>query len=382
MDTARRGIIQLIKSAITGEALALPEGFDIQTAAAILKKRGLVTLGYAGAVNCGIDPELPVMVSLQDQYLMEYYRSDCQLKRLQQVFGAFEENGIDYMPLKGTVMKSLYPSHEMRPMCDADILIREEQYSLIRPVMQQLGFRDAGESDHEYIWKCDELLLELHKRLIPTYHKDYYGYFGIGWQKAVLQEGHRWGMSKEDTYLYDFTHFTKHFRTSGVTCRMIIDLWLYQRSFLEMDKTFIQREMDKLGLGEFYGYIQHLISAWFCDGPWDDRTEFISNYIFDGGVTMAVADRAKAAQNAGDVTAGNKKLFWKKVFPNKNNLAWNYPQLKHLPLPIAWVARWVLLLTVRRDHIEKQVHQMQDTSQESVQAHIEGMAYVGLKFSE
>ena len=51
MDATKRGIILLIKSAITGEALSLPEGFSIQIAAPILKKCGLVTLGYAGAVG-------------------------------------------------------------------------------------------------------------------------------------------------------------------------------------------------------------------------------------------------------------------------------------------------------------------------------------------
>lgn len=39
---------------------------------------------------------------------------------------AFDAGGIDYMPLKGSILKDLYPRHEMRMMGDADILIRME----------------------------------------------------------------------------------------------------------------------------------------------------------------------------------------------------------------------------------------------------------------
>lgn len=382
MDATKRGIILMIKSTITGEALPLPDGFDIQEAAAILKKRGLVTLCYNGAVNCGIDPELPVMLQLQDQYMLDYLRNECQLRQLERLFAAFEENGIDYMPLKGTLMKFRYPSPEMRPMCDADILIRNENYPQIQPIMEQLGFQDAGESDHEHNWRHDDLMVELHKHLIPSYNQDYYRYYGIGWEKAVNSAGHRWSMTTVDAFIYDFTHFCNHYRKAGVACRMIVDLWLYQRKFPDMDTAYIRGELAKMELHTFYDHILHLIDVWFRDEAWDERTEFITDYIFSGGVSVAVANQAKAAQQAGNTALGSKKVWLSKAFPSKDNISWNYPQLKHLPLPIAWVARWYLLLTVRRENLEHQKDKLRAVSPESVEAHLDGLSYVGLKFSD
>ena len=39
-------------------------------------------------------------------------------------FTIAEENGIDYLPLKGYNLKKLYPKPELRTMGDADVLIR------------------------------------------------------------------------------------------------------------------------------------------------------------------------------------------------------------------------------------------------------------------
>ena len=55
-----------------------------------------------------------------------------------------------------------------------DILIRPEQYDRIVPILEQLNFREKNETDHELVWIHDDLYLELHKRLIPSYNKDFY----------------------------------------------------------------------------------------------------------------------------------------------------------------------------------------------------------------
>ena len=81
----------------------------------------------------------------------------------------FCENEIDYMPLKGCVLKELYPSDELRSMGDIDILIRTEQYGRIRSLMLAEGFQEGAESDHEYHWSSSSAHIELHKRLIPSY---------------------------------------------------------------------------------------------------------------------------------------------------------------------------------------------------------------------
>ena len=141
------------------------------------------------------------MKMLFQHYCRSLQHSEGQMKAVEQLCEAFDAEGIAYMPLKGCLMKRLYPSPELRPMGDADILIRPEQYERIRLVVEKLGYDEQVESDHELIWHRKDLNLELHKRLIPSYNRDYYRYFGDGWNLAKVERGTRYMMTCEDEYI-------------------------------------------------------------------------------------------------------------------------------------------------------------------------------------
>ena len=208
MSVQTRGIFLLIKSALTGEKYPLPEEFDLAQCKELIGKHQIQNLIYYGAVNCGIDRGTPLMRELFSATCRYLYIDEKQRWELEKLFGVFEENHLSYMPLKGAVMKALYPRPDMRIMGDADILIRLEQYEKIKALMPQLGFAEKVESDHELIWTKPTLYLELHKRVIPSYNHDYAAYFGDGWRLAQPDQGeNRFQMSREDTFIYLFTHF-------------------------------------------------------------------------------------------------------------------------------------------------------------------------------
>ena len=163
MNTTQQGIILLLKSAITGEKLPLPEAFDLEAALTEINRHKIHTLAFQGGINCGIPRNHPAMQQLFQKYCHAMLVSEGQLRELQRIYKAFDKNGIAYMPLKGCNMKSRYPRPELRLMGDADILIRMEQYERIVPIMESLDFVFKGESDHELIWQSKGLYLELHK---------------------------------------------------------------------------------------------------------------------------------------------------------------------------------------------------------------------------
>jgi hypothetical protein len=259
---------------------------------------------------------------------------------------AFDEAQIDYMPLKGCLMKARYPKPELRLMGDADILIRMEQYSQIIPIMESLGFEATQESDHEYIWRSKELYLELHKRLIPSYNEDFYEYYGIGWQLAHRREGGYWTMTAEDEWIFLFTHFSKHFRDGGIGCRYVADLWVYVRHNPDMDEAYIRGELQKLGLEEFHDNIRKLVDIWFGDAPDDEKSDIMTAYIFASGnwggqesktISVAVRDSRKS----GRVAEGKLRYGLRVLFPDVVTLRDKYRVLKKAPwlLPVVWVIR-------------------------------------------
>ena len=246
MNSIQLGVLTLLKSAITGDCYPLPEGFDMEQALPVLKHHGIQTMGYLGAIHCGISKAEPVMQRLFTYYCRSTVFSQRQLNKLQEIVVAFDENSIDYMPLKGAIMKHLYPSNELRPMADADVLIRVEQYDRIIPVMQELGFSFDKESDHELHWECPELHVELHKRLVPSNNGDLCSYYLSPWRFAILKSGHCYQMSAEDQFVFLFVHFVKHFRGGGIGCRHVVDLWVFRKKHPEMDQSYIHQELNKI----------------------------------------------------------------------------------------------------------------------------------------
>ena len=53
MDVQQKGIITLVRSALNGESLSLPNDFDLEAAVAVAKKHQISVMLYYGALNCG-----------------------------------------------------------------------------------------------------------------------------------------------------------------------------------------------------------------------------------------------------------------------------------------------------------------------------------------
>lgn len=387
MNVTQQSTILLIKSAISGQPETLPEEMDFAQVAKFMKKQGLIAVCYLGALNCGIPEEDPTMQELQDMYCVSLISSENQLALIQSITDAFAENGIDHMPVKGTLMKPLYPDHAMRYMCDADILIREEQYPKIRPIMEQLGFVEKGESDHEHIWKQHYLMVELHKHLIPSYNKDYYSYFGVGWDLAKVQDGCRFAMTKEDAFIYDTIHFAKHYRDATASSKFIMDIWIYLRTYPELDHTYIRHQLSRLRMESFYDNILRVTRAWFEDGQWDEIVERISCSLFNDDTeqkleAIEIAKKTKEAHNAGSAQKARRNRILHRIFPTREQINVSDPQLKRVPLLFAWVARWWL----RANKIGKAFHEEKEINEkinEQVMAcYRQDLEYVGLQFSD
>lgn len=385
MDTMQQGIITLLKSAITGEKLPLSEEFDIDSAYSIIKRHHMTALVYAGAINCGIDQKKAAMQQLFQSYCKALQVSERQMRALAKLFSAFDEEGIDYLPVKGCVMKALYPKPELRMMGDADILIRMEQYDRIVPMMKELGYSEDKEDEQHFIWKSDFLCVELHKRLIKPNCEGQYSYFQNSWKYAEAIQGTKYAMDEENTFAFLFTHFARHYSSAGIGCRHVVDLWVYLRSHPKMDETYLKTIMLKLNLWEFYQNIRRLIAVWFEDAALDEKSEFISNIIFSNG-SWGSADNATL--NSGVWNMGKSgsafriraKYIWRLLFPDVMSLKEKYPILqKHSwLLPAVWCVRGLRKIVSVRSIWAKHSRTVHMLNKEKLADRKEMLQYVGL----
>ena len=120
MDNKQIGVLVLIKSARTGQAYPLPEGFSLAECEKLILRHQVVGMAYEGAVLCGVSKVEPVMQRFFEKYYQHIIRSEKQMVILEKLFATFDEQDIDYLPVKGVNLKKLYPNPAMRIMGDAD----------------------------------------------------------------------------------------------------------------------------------------------------------------------------------------------------------------------------------------------------------------------
>lgn len=362
MNEQNLGIVTLLRSALNGEALTLPEGFDWSVAAGTISSHHLTGLAIQGASLCGVPRSNPAIVQLTANFCKSLQASRNQMKKLQELLALFDENGIDYMPVKGAVLKAHYPKPEYRVMGDADVLIRREQYPKIRQILAAQQMQEDAESDYELTWVCPSLELELHTALVPEFLGSHSEYYADSWRFAQKDEGGcGYHLSPEDHFVYLLVHFAKHYLISSICAKDVCDFYVWRKAYPDMDEAYIRGELKKLNLEKFYDSILALLRNWFEGKPATEAVELMTDATFWGGVSQeqneaSVKGGMKRYSSVGDSLRKQKlKWFANVLFPSYRRMTYEYPALKKCPvlLPVYWVIRWFAVLLRDRDKIKR-----------------------------
>ena len=140
MNVQYEGILKLVKSALVNECCMPADSFALADALESIKSHHLTSLVYNGALICGYDDKSPEMTKLMAWYIKRLMQSENQMYEVNCILDAFEKEGIDCMPLKGTLLKELYPKQDMREMSDSDMLVKKSDFENIKRVMENSGF--------------------------------------------------------------------------------------------------------------------------------------------------------------------------------------------------------------------------------------------------
>lgn len=389
LSSFERGVTILINNALKNQNTPLPEGFDYSRLYELAKSQQVLPLIYYGGRH------LPEFVGCEEYrriYSSAMYLAlvnQNQEAELDVLYRAFEENHVDYMRLKGSVIKRLYPSSEMRIMGDADILIRREQMERIEELMQTLGYSHEVTSDHEWIWRKGELGVELHTRMIPSYTKDLYAYFGDGWEHACKKAdgGHEYALTIENELIYLVSHFTKHYRYAGIGVKHLIDIHMLLEADTGVDLDYVNSTLEWLGIAEFYRNILKTLDVWFKGAEGDEVTDFITKKILSGGAYGTTKDRSRyqaaALTRETDPKKARRKKFWSVVFPSYRDMCEDRPWLEKCPplLPFAWIGRLVVVLLFRRDHIRRERENISVINNAEIESYKQELKLVGLDFN-
>lgn len=312
--------------------------------------------------------------------IYRYQNINCELKR---VSDELEKAKIDFIPLKGSVIRKFYPQPWMRTSCDIDILVKEEKLeSAITYLTSELGYIVKQKGDHDVtLTSKSGVNIELHYKLPEeSLTKESYKILDNVWNESQKKEGysHFFEMTDEMFYFHHIAHMAKHFEKGGCGIRPFIDLWILDN--IKDVNTSKREELLKKGkLYKFYIKSKELYKVWFEGEKHTDLTLKMQDFIISGGAYGNFENKIIAQQQK---KGGKLNYILSKVFIPYDTISRHYPILKKYPVltPFIHIRRWVkLIFKGIPDETKAEIEYSQNISREEAKNMINLLSNLGLK---
>lgn len=349
MDTVDM-LMSLLKSRICMQAPSVPIAVAEQewrALYALAKKHDL-----AHVVGAALPPEKAAELSgeltqrLQKAAWAAIYRYEKMHHVQKELYAILEREEIPFVPLKGAVIRSLYPDPWLRTSSDIDVLVHPEDLERVAALLvEQHQYRRDVQGSHDIsLYAPGEVHVELHYDLIEDgVVGDVNEILHSVWQNVCLKEesAYHYEMCDELFFFYHIAHMAKHVVHGGCGIRPVLDLWLLEHRMPQNEKR--DELLQKGGLLSFANAMRALANAWFSDGERDERTLRLQEYLLHGGVYGTRENRVQIQQSK---TGSRLRYACSRIFLPYETIKFHYPILqKHRWLtPFCEVRRWGKLI--------------------------------------
>lgn len=275
----------------------------------------------------------------KDLAIFRYVKNEFELGQLSETL---ENAGISFIPLKGAVIRDLYPEAWMRTSCDIDVLVKEEQLDLaISTLKDKLSYEFKSKGEHDVqIYAPSGVHIELHYSLQEKETSTELGkILDSVWERAEKVTDHLYKMPNEFLYCYLMSHVAKHVKWGGCGIRPLIDIYIINNK-LDFDIDKKVELLEQGGLLPFSKAIEKLSKVWLENEDRDDETNLLEEYILSGGVYGNLENKVASRQNK----KKNKfTYFLSRLFLPYRELKIKYPRLAKCPIlyPYYTVKRWL-----------------------------------------
>ena len=262
-----------------------------------------------------------------------------------------QEAGIWHMPLKGALIKDLYPRFGMRQMSDYDVLFDPERREDVHKIMESMGYKDSedrGEEHHFQLIKPPMYVFEMHWQLfdykpnVPLlqYYRDFFPHL-----VPVAAAPYRYAFTPEDFYLFLLAHDFKHYEGAGSGLRIVADIWIYLRKVgYPKDHAYVEHELEELGMTEFERDVRELGEALFGSGEMTSGAEASLKARIAAGTYGSEANRVNRDVEAlGGGSKGKLRYVLKRLFIPRRIIGERYPLFLNVPLLLPFLPLWRLI---------------------------------------
>lgn len=274
--------------------------------------------------------------------VFRHTRLDNELK---QICAVLERAGVAHLPLKGAVIRELYPAPWMRTSGDIDIMVREEELEkAVAALSDSLSYSTDGEKNYH-----DVLLIapsgvhvELHFSIRENEERMDVLLRQV-WNYALPVTGYRYALTNEFLAFHLIAHMAYHFAGGGCGIRPFLDVFLLKRH-TAYDETVLRTYLSRCGLERFYDHVWMLIGVWFENRPPTSITENMEAFVLNGGTYGSQNQRLAVARER---KGGKLRYVISRIFMPYGRLKMKYPILERCPLltPVMQIRRWFGVLS-------------------------------------
>ena len=182
------------------------------------KHHSLMAFLYQAINNVKANVPSEALNELEHYYLANLRKSVLFDKERNELFASLKEKQIEYLPLKGIIIKNYYLDPYTREFADNDILFDDKGSALIRDYFKsrQYTVELYKKSNHDVYIKKPFFNFEMHRALFfpnednaknVEYFKDYLN-------NSPKKDEYEHYLTNEDFYIYFLAHSYKHYHVS------------------------------------------------------------------------------------------------------------------------------------------------------------------------
>lgn len=277
----------------------------------------------------------------------QHYASVCRCEQMKyaqtQIYTAFEQAHIDYVPLKGAILRNYYPVDSMRTSCDIDILIHETDLDSAIVALEPFGFTCGERHYHDVsLFAANGSHLELHFN-VQENRKNLDAVLKNAWQYIVKTETPNQYVFTDEFFVFHmYAHMAYHFMRGGCGIRSLMDLWVMNH---KMGLTYHQAEplLKQAGIDRFAQEMSRIAELCFAENQTDEFADAVLDYVLAGGVYGSTKNHMAVKKTQAKHTFG---YMLQRLFLPLDGMKSIYPVLKKAPvlLPLCWIGRWFGML--------------------------------------
>ncbi len=337
---------------------------DVKAVLKLASYHSILPLCYENLSNAqGFDSEK--YKGLQTKVFSIVFSQTKRTANFRNIYQILLDNGIKPLVLKGIICRQLYGDLcDHRPSGDEDILVKKEDYFKAEQILKDNGYlpkeeitRKTLDGVQEITFKNDNgLSIEVHLNIIGTENNlrtKMNRYFKDAFENCIAMEidgQEYYTLDYTDHYIYLFYHLFKHFTTTGVGVRQLLDLLKFAESCGScFDWHRICEAIESVNAHKMYGDLIEIGNKYMgfsIENPYGaTQPEKLLEDMFSAGAygNGNLEQMGSKVKVMAAVDSGGKASKLKMLFPSIKSMREHYKVLYNHPylLPVMWCVRVV-----------------------------------------